>query len=174
MRSGRQALGARCSCYLDPSPLIGTLDTKLYGTFEIILSLTGNWSAGLISFVCCWSTYSMEVFDGKGSSAIHGLLDLSSQWSVGTPNSACPKSKYWKGLGFWNQKNLSLALYFTCYMNLGQVISNLWTFVSSTESPKVLEQGSAMVCACFRKIPPAAVWGMGRRGETRGSSEAAE
>lgn len=74
----------------------------------------------------------------------------------------------------WNQKNLSLALYLTCYMNLGQVISNLWTFVSSTESPKVLKQGSAMVYACFRKIPPAAVWGMGWRGETRGSSEAAE
>lgn len=164
VRAVREALRSWCCCSLDQSPPIGTPETRLEGTFRAIPSPTRIWSPSLLVLVCCWSTDSMEGCYRVGSNVSHGLLDLFTWWPVGTPNSTCLKENYWKGLGLWNQANLGLALHFTCYMDIGQVTSNLWTLVSLTERPKVLEPGSAVVGCLFWKDPFCSCVGDGLEG----------
>lgn len=66
--------------------------------------------------------------DGEASTPLKALMKTESvthRLLPTPPMGTCPKSKYWKGLGLWNQTHLGVALHFTCSVDLGQVISNL-------------------------------------------------
>ena len=111
---------------------------------------------------------------GEGISVTHKLLNHSSWESADTPDFDLSKVKILEMV--WALKSdksgFSSALYsfgghWASYFKSQNLSSLNW-------DPKVLGLEECCVHVHFRKIPPAAVWGMGWRGETRDSSEAAE
>lgn len=142
------------------------------GNHQGHLSPTWNWSPSLLVLAYCWSTYPIETFMGKASvwptnSWITPPEDLRTVQIQLVQN-----QNTGDGLGFKIKPGFSSALYllgghWASYFKSQNLSSLNW-------DPKVLRLEKCCVHAHFRKIPPAAVWGMGWRGETRDSSEAAE
>ena len=169
----QRVLGFWCCCSLDQSPPTGTPDTRLEGTIKVISLPHGTdlpafqfllISEALTPLKPSWGGHQCDPqtleslllrICRHSRSNLSKIKILETVWALKSDKPGFGSAVYLFG-GHW-------ASYFK-----SQNLSSLnW-------DPKVLGLGECCVHAHFRKIFPAAVWGMGWRGKTRDSSEEAE